>query len=130
MKARLLPVYFVQGRDGDFDLQLGHLKDQLADQTEFLGPVPLRDPLPDAEAVSFPQFLGEANHHLADFKALQVKRKTQGAKFLVFQDNPGKGFQSEIFNASTCLRMNASSASWTVSPAPLLIDDWPPPGRY
>ncbi len=30
-------------------------------------------------------------------KALQLKRDTQGTKFLVFQDNPGEGFQSEIF---------------------------------
>jgi L-fucose isomerase-like protein len=108
MKARLVPIYFVKGRDDDFDLQLGHLKDLLADQAEFLDPIPLGDPLPDAEAVIFPQFLGDAYHQVADFKAirlpilvitseLQVKRKTQGAKFLVFQDNPGEGFQSEIF---------------------------------
>jgi hypothetical protein len=145
MKARLVPVYFVQGRDGEFDLQLRRLKDLLADQAEFLDPVPLGDRLPDAEAIIFPQFLGEAYHQVADFKAihlpilvitsefgtvlmwdweivsylrsagmqiiapssleqtriilkaLQLKRETQGAKFLVFQDNPGEGFQSEIF---------------------------------
>jgi hypothetical protein len=145
MKARLVPVYFVQGRDEEFDLQLRRLKDLLADQAEFLDPVPLGDRLPDAEAIIFPQFLGEAYHQVADFKAihlpilvitsefgtvlmwdweivsylrsagmqiiapssleqtriilkaLQLKRETQGAKFLVFQDNPGEGFQSEIF---------------------------------
>ena len=145
MKARLAPVYFVKGRDEDFDIQLGRLKTLLAERAEFLDPVPLGDPLPEAEAVIFPQFLGEAFHKVGDFedihlpilvitsefgtvlmwdweivsylrsagieiiapsnleqthtilKALQLKRKTQGAKFLVFQDDPGEGFQSEIF---------------------------------
>jgi hypothetical protein len=145
MKARLVPVYFVQGRDQDFDIQLDRLKELLAGQAEFLQPVPLGDPLPEAEAVIFPQFLGEAYHKVDKFKAfqlpilvitsefgtvlmwdweivsylrsagieiiapssleqthtilkaLQLKRKTHGAKFLVFQDNPGEGFQSEIF---------------------------------
>ncbi|MHA1937795.1 MAG: hypothetical protein ACW97O_06245, partial [Candidatus Thorarchaeota archaeon] len=145
MKARLVPVYFVEGRDTDFDLQLERLKELLADQAEFLESLPLGDPLPEAEAVIFPQFLGEAYHKVDQFKAfhlpilvitsefgtvlmwdweivsylrsegvdtitpssleqtqkilksLQLKRETQGAKFLVFQDNPGEGFQSEIF---------------------------------
>lgn len=145
MKARLVPVYFVKGRDEDFDIQLDRLKELLSEQAEFLQPVPLGDPLPGAEAVIFPQFLGEAYHNVDDFKgiqlpilvitsefgtvlmwdweivsylrsagieiiapssleqthtilkALQLKRETQGAKFLVFQDNPGEGFQSEIF---------------------------------
>jgi hypothetical protein len=145
MKARLVPIYFVKGRDADFDLQLGRLKELLADQAQFLEPVPLGDPLPEAEAVIFPQFLGEAYHQVDQFKAiklpilvitsefgtvlmwdweivsylrsegvetiapssleqtqkilkaLQLKRDTQRIKFLVFQDNPGEGFQSEIF---------------------------------
>ena len=145
MKARLVPIYFVKGRDADFDLQLNRLKELLADQADFLEPVPLGDPLPEAEAVIFPQFLGEAYHQVDQFKAiqlpilvitsefgtvlmwdweivsylrsegvetiapssleqtqkilkaLQLKRETQGTKFLVFQDSPGEGFQSEIF---------------------------------
>jgi hypothetical protein len=145
MKARLVPIYFVKGRDEDFDLQLGRLEDLLSDQAEFLPPVGLGEPLPEAEAVIFPQFLGEAYHNVDQFKsiqrpilvitsefgtvlmwdweivsylraegvntlapssfeqtrklltALQLKRKMQGTRFLVFQDNPGEGFQSEIF---------------------------------
>jgi hypothetical protein len=145
MKARLVPIYFVKGRDADFDLQLNRLKELLADQADFLEPVPLGDPLPEAEAVIFPQFLGEAYPQVDQFKAiqlpilvitsefgtvlmwdweivsylrsegvetiapssleqtqkilkaLQLKRETQGTKFLVFQDSPGEGFQSEIF---------------------------------
>ena len=30
-------------------------------------------------------------------KALGVKRELKGSNFLVFQDNPGEGFQAEIF---------------------------------
>ncbi len=144
MKARLV-IYFVKGRDADFDLQLGRLKELLGDQSDFLEPFPLGGSLPEAEAVIFPQFLGEAYHRVDQFnaiqlpilvitsefgtvlmwdweivsylraegvetiapssleqtqkilQALQLKRDTQGTKFLVFQDNPGEGFQSEIF---------------------------------
>ena len=145
MKARLVPVYFVEGRDEDFDLQLARLKELLSNQADFLPPVGLGEPLPKAEAVIFPQFLGEAYHKVGDFKsiqlpilvitsefgtvlmwdweivsylrsegvetiapssfeqtqklltALQLKRQLQETKFLVYQDNPGEGFQSEIF---------------------------------
>ncbi|UCD97373.1 MAG: hypothetical protein JSV42_10360 [Chloroflexota bacterium] len=145
MKARLVPLYFVNGRDPDFDLQLSRLKQLLSDQAEFLDPLPLGGELPEAEAVIFPQFLGEAYHTVDHFReiqlpilvitsefgtvlmwdweivsylrsegvktiapssleqtqkilnALQLKRSTHSANFLVYQDNPGEGFQSEIF---------------------------------
>jgi hypothetical protein len=117
----------------------------LSNQAEFLPPVGLGQPLPEAEAAIFPQFLGEAYHKVENFKsiqlpilvitsefgtvlmwdweivsylrsegietiapssfwvcskllaALQIKRELQGTRFLVFQDNPSEGFQSEIF---------------------------------
>lgn len=146
MKARLVPVYFDPGRDGGFDTQLDVLKNLLAEQVEFLEAVPLGSPLPEAEAVVFPQFLGEAYRRLADFRqidrpilvitsefgtmsmwdweiisylksegvesllapynldqtqkicrGLAVKRELKQTKFLVFQDNPGEGFQASIF---------------------------------
>ncbi|MFN2195880.1 MAG: hypothetical protein ACK2UW_07125 [Anaerolineales bacterium] len=145
MRARLVPVYFKQGRDADFDKQLGVLHTLLAEEVEFLEPVGLGDPLPEADAVVFPQMLGEAYRSVDDFKAIDlpillitsefgtmlmwdweiasylrsegvetlapnsleqtrkliqalvVKREMQDAKFLVFQDNPGDGFQAEIF---------------------------------
>lgn len=145
MKARLVPVFFVEGRDEGFDIQLGRLKSLLAEQAEFLEPVGLGQPMPDAEAAVFPQFLGEAYHKVDDFRALSipilvitsefgtvsmwdweirrylksegvetiapynleqtrlvcttlaVKRGLQKSKLLVFQDNPGQGFQADIF---------------------------------
>ena len=144
MKARLLPLYF-EGRDHEFDTQLAVLQDQLADEAEFLEPLPLGSHLPDAEAIIFPQLLGEAYRRLPEFKqidrpiltvtsefgtvlmwdweiasylrgeglnvlapysleqtrkacrALGVKRELKHTKFLVFQDNPGAGFQASIF---------------------------------
>lgn len=145
MRARLVPVYFKQGRDADFDKQLNILKTMFAEQAEFLPEVGLGDPLPEADAVVFPQLLGEAYRNVEAFKAidlpillitsefgtmlmwdweiatylrsegvetiapsskdqtlkvlrgLRLKREMAAAKFLVFQDNPGEGFQAEIF---------------------------------
>jgi len=145
MKARLLPLYFDPGRDSDFDAQLRVLEALLADCAELLEPVPLGADLPEADAVLFPQLLGEAYRSLALFlpielpilivtsrfgtlsmwdweiiaylksegmdtiapynlaqtkmicRALCVKRELQGAKFLVYQDNPGEGAQAAIF---------------------------------
>ncbi len=145
MKARLVPVYFPDGRDQDFDIQLANLHEMLDDDVDILAPVPLGAALPETEAVVFPQLLGEAYHKLDAFRAidvpillitsefgtilmwdweianylqsegietiapynlaqtkmicqaLAVKRELQETKFLVFQDNPGEGFQAEIF---------------------------------
>ncbi len=145
MLAQVVPLYFREGRDEDFDTQLGLLKELLAEDVEFLPEVALGDPIPEADAVLFPQILGEAYRQLDDFKAIEVpiliittefgtmamwdweiiqylrtegveviapynmdqtknlaralavKRDLQGGKLLVYQDNPGEGFQPEIF---------------------------------
>ena len=144
MKARLIPLYF-EARDKDFDTQLAILKEQLANDAEFLPELPLGAALPDAEAIIFPQLLGEAYRRIDEFRgfdlpiltvtsefgtvlmwdweiasylrseglnvvapysleqtkkacrALTVKRELKNTKFLVFQDNPGDGFQADIF---------------------------------
>ena len=144
MKARLVPVYF-PGRDEDFDTQISILKGLLAENAEILEPLALGSALPDADAVLFPQMLGDAYRMLDEIKAidlpllvitsefgtvlmwdweicrylksegvdnivpssleqtrkvcqgLAVKRDLKETKFLVFQDDPGEGMQSEIF---------------------------------
>jgi hypothetical protein len=144
VKARLVPVYF-PGRDSEFDRQVAILQDLLADEAVVLTPLALGSPLPEAEAVIFPQMLGEAYRMLDAFKAiplpilivtsefgtmamwdweiasylraegvavitpynldqtrklckaLSVRRELSRSKFLVFQDNPGEGFQPSIF---------------------------------
>jgi hypothetical protein len=72
MKARLVPVYFDPGRDAGFDEQLGALGRLLPEHAELLPPVPLGAPLPDAEAVVFPQLLGEAYRRLPAFQAIPL----------------------------------------------------------
>ena len=145
MLAKVVPLFFKQGRDQDFDTQLNLLKELLAEDIEFLPEVGFGDPIPEADAVLFPQILGEAYRQLDDFKkidipiliittefgtmamwdweiieylrtegvdviapynmdqtrnlarALAVKKDLKSSKFLVYQDNPGEGFQPEIF---------------------------------
>lgn len=145
MKARLVPVYFHSGMDSDYHQQVQTLKDLLVQEAEILDSVALGSPLPEADAVVFPQMLGDAYRQLEDFRsidlpllvmtsefgtmsmwdweigsylrsegihtispynidqakkicrALTLKRELQSAKFLVFQDNPGEGFQASIF---------------------------------
>ncbi len=72
MKARLVPLYFPQGRDEDFDIQLDRLQALLAGHAQFLDEVPLGDPLPEAEAVIFPQFLSDAFGMLKEFQAIEL----------------------------------------------------------
>ena len=72
MKPRLVPIYFEPGRDGGFDTQLANLRKLLANDAEFLAPVPLGAKLPDCEAAVFPQLLGEAYRRVPDFRALTL----------------------------------------------------------
>jgi hypothetical protein len=145
MRARLVPLYFDPGKDDDFDTQLNALRSLLGDDAEILAPAPLGTSPPEAEAVVFPQLLGEAYRQLDAFRAIDlpililtsefgtlsmwdweiidylrsegvetiapynleqtkavcralgVKRDLGQAKFLVYQDNPGEGFQPAIF---------------------------------
>jgi len=71
-KARLVPVFFDPGRDEDFDRQLDTLKRLLPERADFLEPVALGKRLPEADAVVFPQLLGEAYRSLAAFKAIRL----------------------------------------------------------
>ena len=145
MKARLIPLYFDPGRDSEFDQQMGVLRSLLAEEAEFLPEQPLGTAMPDADAVIFPQILGQAYRQLDHFKALKLpillvtsefgtvsmwdweiasylrgedvatiapynleqarqvcralslRRQLKQSKLLVFQDNPGAGFQPSIF---------------------------------
>jgi hypothetical protein len=145
MKARLAPVYFQNANDPDFVKQVQVLHSLLAEDAEILEPVALGARLPDADAVVFPQMLGDAYKRVAEIKAiplplmvvtsefgtvsmwdweinnyltsegvsvlapynleqcraicqmLSAKRELKQMKFLVYQDNPGEGFQAEIF---------------------------------
>ncbi len=72
MKARLVPLYLDPGRDDDFDKQLAALRTLLADCAELLPPVALGRALPEADAVVFPQVLGEAYRQVPAFQSLKL----------------------------------------------------------
>jgi hypothetical protein len=72
MKATLLPLFFDPGRDRGFDNQLGVLRDLLASDAELLSPVALGSPLPEADAVIFPQLLGEGYRRTEDFQRIRI----------------------------------------------------------
>ena len=83
MKARLVPVYFADGRDEDFDKQLTILKELLVEEAEFLDEVALGRRLPDADAVIFPQFLGQAYHMVDEFKAMVKELHRNGIEVIL-----------------------------------------------
>jgi hypothetical protein len=146
MKAALAPVYFNTSKDPNFINQLTKLRSLFTQEADILEPVALGAPIPEiADAVVFPQMLGEAYKRLADFKGIDLpilvitsefgtvsmwdweintylsvegvrvlapnnleqarkfikacalRRELKSTKFLVYQDNPGEGFQAEIF---------------------------------
>jgi hypothetical protein len=70
MNAKLVPLYFDPGRDEEFDRQVEALRGLLADCADLLPPVALGAPIPDADAVVFPQLLGVAYRRLADFRKI------------------------------------------------------------
>ncbi|NOY42628.1 MAG: hypothetical protein GXP26_12435 [Planctomycetes bacterium] len=72
MKARLVPLYFDPGRDDGFDTQLAALHTLIGEQAELLDPQPLGSPLPEAEAVVFPQVLGEAYRSVEAFQKIDL----------------------------------------------------------
>jgi hypothetical protein len=72
MKARLVPVSFQSGMDDDFRAQLANLSTLLGDAAEILPPVPLGTPLPEADAVLFPQLIGDAFKQLPQLLAIRL----------------------------------------------------------
>jgi hypothetical protein len=72
MKAKLIPVYFDPGRDENFDKHLNIVHKLLKDDAEFTKPFALGADLPEADAVIFPQMLGEAYHQIEELKAVRL----------------------------------------------------------
>jgi hypothetical protein len=72
MKTTLVPVHFKSGMDDEFRKHLGLLKEQLAAEAEILAPVALGGRLPDADAVLFPQLIGDAFSQLDALKKIKL----------------------------------------------------------
>ncbi|MDR1291987.1 MAG: hypothetical protein LBJ91_01120 [Clostridiales Family XIII bacterium] len=64
-KARLIPLCFKAANErerGEFDAQAAVLKESYGDVAEILAPVEVGEPLPEADAIVFPQLIGAAFH--------------------------------------------------------------------
>ncbi len=73
MKAILVPLHFKSGMDGEFTKHLAIVKDLLAEEAEVLPPVALGGKLPPAaDAVVFPQLLGDAFSQLEALKKIRL----------------------------------------------------------
>ena len=70
MKAKLVPIYFRSAAAPDFAAQLQKLHELLADEAEILAPVLLGAPLPDTDAVVFPEMLGQAYREVEKIRQL------------------------------------------------------------
>jgi hypothetical protein len=72
MKPRLVPVYFESAKRDEFNEQLNILKQLLAEEVELLEPVALGPKIPEAEAVLFPQLVGEAYKKIDILKKIRL----------------------------------------------------------
>ncbi len=72
MKARLIPVYFRSGMDKDYTTQVQNLKLLLSDVADILEPQSVSAKLPEAEAVVFPQLIGDAFKQIEDIKKITL----------------------------------------------------------
>lgn len=60
MKARLVPIYFKDEKNEEFEQQVDRLKELLKDEAEILEAAELGSVISDADAVVFPRLIGEA----------------------------------------------------------------------
>lgn len=148
LKARIVPLQFreINERErGEYAEQIKRLNEIYGDVAEFLDTVIVGEPVPDCDAILFPQFIGAAYHYMpvyhqynkpilvitsrfgtvdmwdweiisymrndglsvfspynidlgkVIFRALATKEHLRGARFLMFQDDPGEGMQPYIF---------------------------------
>ncbi len=72
MKATLLPVYFRSGEDQEFLEQCAKLRELLAEEAEILPAVPFEGPLPLADAILFPQVLGDAYQRVHEIEKIPL----------------------------------------------------------
>ena len=72
-KARLAAVCFNSAGDDEFNRQLDILRDLFSDEAQILEPVVLGAKIPEAEAVIFPQLLGDAYKKVAEIKKISVE---------------------------------------------------------
>ena len=72
MKAILIPLYFKSGTDADFKNQVIKLRALLDDVALILEPIELGSNLPRADAVIFPQLIGDAFKQIEQLKKIKI----------------------------------------------------------
>lgn len=73
MKANLIPLYFKSGKNDEFLEQIQNLEKLFAEEAIIAEPLALGSPLPrEADAVIFPQVLGDAYKQIKDIEALRL----------------------------------------------------------
>jgi hypothetical protein len=72
MKATLVPVHFKSGMDEEFRKHMALVKSLLVDEAELLPPVEIGRKLPAADAVVFPQLIGDAFSQLKELKGIRL----------------------------------------------------------
>lgn len=148
IRAKVVPIRFkeINARElGEYKQQLEILNAIYGDVAEFMNTVVAGDPIPECDAIVFPQLIGAAYHYKdvlrqydkpmivitsqfgtvdmwdweliaymrsagfnvfspynielgkVIFRAIAAKEHMKGAKFLMFQDDPGEGMQANIF---------------------------------
>ena len=148
IRAKVVPIRFkeINARElGEYKQQLEILNAIYGDVAEFMNTVVAGDPIPECDAIVFPQLIGAAYHYKdvlrqydkpmivitsqfgtvdmwdweliaymrsagfnvfspynielgkVIFRAIAAKEHMKGAKFLMFQDDPGEGMQAYIF---------------------------------
>ncbi len=70
MKAKIVPIYFRTADDPAFVAQLNQLRTLLAEEADIVEPVKLGEPVPETDAVIFPQMLGDAFRLAEKFRQL------------------------------------------------------------
>lgn len=70
VKARLVPLYLTSPDDPEFVAHTDRLRGLFTAEAELASPLPLGAALPDADAVVFPQLVGEAYRRLDEFRRL------------------------------------------------------------
>ncbi len=148
IKAKVIPLRFQETNireRKEYEEQLNKLIEIYGDTADFMPPAWVGDPIPDCDAIVFPQLIGAAYHYQdvlkaydkpavvitsqfgtvdmwdwelitymrshgltvfspynielgkVVFRAIGTKEHLKGAKFLMFQDDPGEGMQAYIF---------------------------------
>ncbi len=175
LKARVIPLRFreINARElGEYIQQLDTLCTIYGDVAEFLEPVTVGEPIPECDAVVFPQLIGAAYHYTEAlrqyqkpmvvitsqfgtvdmwdwelitymrskglnvfspynvdlgkvvFRAIATREHLKGAKFVMFQDDPGEGMQAYIFKRFYWWEQECTDRMEEVFGAKIIYKSW------